>query len=119
MITFCSPIIVYGIKDLRKYCIDYDWLTDNYEDIESYTSDFLRGEIGKHIYGYECETSIENGAFQVTINDEAKADIQRLYKTICAYYRRIGKKEMPQIGYHLAIDCDYDDVSYTIYVPKV
>lgn len=119
MITFCSPVIVYGIKDLRKYCIDYDWLSENYDEIDSYISDALRGEVGNYIYGYECATSEDGGIFQATINDEAKADIQKLYKTICAYYRHIGKKDMPQIGYHLAISCDYDDISNTIYIPEV
>lgn len=119
MFTFCSPVIVYGIKDLRKYCIDYDWLAENDYDIDVYIYDTLRGEVGNHIYGYECETSEKDGIFQATINDEDKADVEELYKTICAYYRRIGKKDMPQIGYHLAISCDYDDISNTNYIPEV
>ena len=112
-----DPFVIYGILESnRDKIVDSDWLQTNFPSLDTYASDVVRSYMGSAIYGIPVYLDPATG--KATVDEEDKANVQRLYDRLCTYYNACGatQNDLPELGYHLAMSGDYYS-EHEVYVP--
>lgn len=116
--AWLDAYLVYGIVEPTiKLKLNRDWLSENYENLRTFTNGIIRGNSCKAVYGYQVGVHQKSG--ELWTYDGLKEEVNELYEILCKYHAEKGN-EKPELGYFTVISGAYNVADYVNdYIPVV